>query len=946
MKKFYTVFLMALVALLTAPAMSATITITLQAERAGEAEWSQSSYSGYTPLEAGDNVIELQDDWGYYYVYIKPADGFRLDEIQTITGNSNLEYGSPYDYNSTYLNDSDDGNVYKVITSNPDDSRTSSVTLKIEGDASKVRFRRKDIPTDLYPEAGDNIVKFNPATELPLRFFFSDNPFPSFTLDGEKVAPTSGSYYDVRPTDGQTIAISTEWPDEDVAVRINVPEGCEDMIKKVSVFENYTLTKVDYLLNQDFTIKCGKELRIEADDNNFVINTVKANGEKLYRGGDSWSGYYYSVFVGADPVTIDFDATVKQVLKFYLNVEADGLALYDTNYGYNYQPLMAGNNEVVPKENSWGYQQVYVKSATSDYKLVRIYSESVKEDGSPKYLYEIGKSSDYINFSPEAGMLNEVLKVELMNLEEARTAVAHITVTDDPSKVYTHTRGGKEFDMSGCVAGEVFDVKFIPEDEAKFVFGGDEIPLASVKLNGEVVAGQGASSITRELTLKDGDEVTITANFADVDVPVTITIPEKAAGAVKSVMTGMVNYDCTEAVDFKLNEPFTIKAGRFVKIDLDEDNFKVKGKTLDGEYWGSSTFFLGEVEAVNVDIDASPIEPIHFTVNVTDPSHITILQGEYSGPQLKLTGTTNALEVPEKEPAIRIEATQGNAIKSITDANGNEPERYNSWGGDAYRVNEGDVFNIETVVIEYDGKWGFWIDDMSTVQTGMHEYGYPLDPWWAPNGGDHDFNTEAGYKFVPCASALNEKYVMQIYPKTTDAHFYFGDREYQIYYGYFYVDEVYPHNGDIFRLYAKEPGRFDITFALEGDEAEELGKEIKVATDIINDRPDWQAGFTKVFEGAQVDITAPADRMVSVTVDGTSLQPNEEGKYSFVTTANHEVKISSSSAIEGLEADAAVEDGAVYNLLGVKVLDKASASDLKALPAGVYLMNGKKIVVK
>lgn len=50
------------------------------------------------------------------------------------------------------------------------------------------------------------------------------------------------------------------------------------------------------------------------------------------------------------------------------------------------------------------------------------------------------------------------------------------------------------------------------------------------------------------------------------------------------------------------------------------------------------------------------------------------------------------------------------------------------------------------------------------------------------------------------------------------------------------------------------------------------------------------------------------------------------------------------TGVEGLAADAAV--GNVYSVTGICVLRDAKAADLNALPKGVYILNGKKIVVR
>ena len=50
------------------------------------------------------------------------------------------------------------------------------------------------------------------------------------------------------------------------------------------------------------------------------------------------------------------------------------------------------------------------------------------------------------------------------------------------------------------------------------------------------------------------------------------------------------------------------------------------------------------------------------------------------------------------------------------------------------------------------------------------------------------------------------------------------------------------------------------------------------------------------------------------------------------------------SGIEGVDAESGLFT--VYNLQGILVLRDASADELKALPAGIYIVNGKKVALK
>ena len=85
---------------------------------------------------------------------------------------------------------------------------------------------------------------------------------------------------------------------------------------------------------------------------------------------------------------------------------------------------------------------------------------------------------------------------------------------------------------------------------------------------------------------------------------------------------------------------------------------------------------------------------------------------------------------------------------------------------------------------------------------------------------------------------------------------------------------------------------------------------------------------------------------IKVTVGDKEIEP-VEGAYTFETEADTNVKVTTStpSGIDNILNDAnATAD--VYNLQGICVRRAATAADVKALPAGIYIVNGAKVAVK
>ena len=69
--------------------------------------------------------------------------------------------------------------------------------------------------------------------------------------------------------------------------------------------------------------------------------------------------------------------------------------------------------------------------------------------------------------------------------------------------------------------------------------------------------------------------------------------------------------------------------------------------------------------------------------------------------------------------------------------------------------------------------------------------------------------------------------------------------------------------------------------------------------------------------------------------------------YEIVLDKAAEIKVSDTeSAITGIETDINASSTDVYNLQGIRVLTAPTQAEINALPAGLYIQKGKKIVVK
>ena len=75
-----------------------------------------------------------------------------------------------------------------------------------------------------------------------------------------------------------------------------------------------------------------------------------------------------------------------------------------------------------------------------------------------------------------------------------------------------------------------------------------------------------------------------------------------------------------------------------------------------------------------------------------------------------------------------------------------------------------------------------------------------------------------------------------------------------------------------------------------------------------------------------------------------------ENGFSETTDINSDITINVTvnvvTGIDGVTNDDSTVRGAVYNLQGVRVAESSDAETLRRLPAGVYIVKGKKFVVR
>ena len=532
----------------------------------------------------------------------------------------------------------------------------------------------------------------------------------------------------------------------------------------------------------------------------------------------------------------------------------------------------------------------------------------------------------YLNISDSWN--GTVFTIKSFSFDDLRTASCKIYV-DDASKVSVTRSTYSDIEL----ANGVNVVKFIPDgsnNETPLNIRGTGA-LYKVKLNGEE---QEASYNNYYITPANGDSITILANYPDVDVPVHFIAGNEAS---KGFITE-VTVD-GEAVTNWADDNFTVKLGSTVGYKGNQSDYKFDSLfvgTTKSTYLSSSgaTFFVGSTtEDYTVKYYAHKYATYDITINIDHPERVTLYKGySYSNNPISLVAGENTVSLTEQVTGISFKVNAGCWIESFVDAEGNEYK--NTSSSSLINTSAGKVFTITTGEVDRQLHAEFYIDDPSA----------------SPHGGNVTFAADGSNRSTPLIFQGGGGVLAQSGYNllTFDASF---DNPVQVsFWGpdantiFFYINNVKQEastsfnftlaDGDVLKAYLlAEPQTYTVTFAAK----EGTGY-----------------GFADVVRDVIVpveDVTAPlsvlTDTKISFKLTGTTqvtandkvLVAGDEGVYSL--SINENTTILAGGETTAVENAGAAQNNNVYTLQGVLLLKDVTEAEVKALPAGMYIINGK-----
>lgn len=360
MKKFY-LFLIMLLSVI-APQAADAFSITLNVDDASRINV---FLNGYKDVVNGDNVFEVKDG---DYLSITTQNNAGL--VSVMNGDKAVKLDSYSSFNLKLTESEYAGAKLMIKTATLDEMRTASCTVTVD-DPSKVTLRLSRTFTTVQLKSGENEVKFIPGTESTFTISPQSQETPLYKVTHNSVAAEAdwGSYTLKNVANGDVIDIQANYPDIDCAVKFNVNAEGVGFIKSVTVNGN----EVTNYLDDNFTVKCGSNISITRNSEDYKLESFKVNGE------DKTGDFYdesYDFFV-TDAAT--FDITAKKYATFKATVDIDDVSHATVYNGYSYYgnafDLKNGKNEIEVSEKQTlislvakdGYYFTSVNDGTKEY---------------------------------------------------------------------------------------------------------------------------------------------------------------------------------------------------------------------------------------------------------------------------------------------------------------------------------------------------------------------------------------------------------------------------------------------------------------------------------------------------------------------------------------------------------------------------------------------------
>ena len=568
----------------------------------------------------------------------------------------------------------------------------------------------------------------------------------------------------------------------------------------------------------------------------------------------------------------------------------------------NYVP-MEGEVQAVNELDVAEY--AYIEVAAKDgYKMKSVTDDSGNAVG---YLYSTWSITIYP--SNESAVYN----VTTLTMEEYRDCSCFITV--DVADNVTVQRNGTWTYVDNLKNGDRVEVFFNQAEELPlYISSTTGKSLYEVKQNGVKVEG---SSI--RVSPAKGDEIVITSQYPDKDCQITFDLPEGCEDFFTSVKAE------DREMGSKYYEGFTMKAGENLYLTGNLTDYKFNSMTIGSE---TINYFNGRTQALITDdtkivVNVAKYKTLNATISIDNTNAATVLTNQYDTTSgLVLANGENAVEISETITQLFMKPNTGYYVTKLTVNDEDVLESSYVSYNKMYQINvtDGMKVAIETAKITYDNKMVVYVN---------------VDPakmvYYSFTNTDHEeYTLKQGYNTIEFSKTQNP-FMWSWYDNGNDGLVYINDVLTQpTYENSASFQDKQMKDGDVVKLFIHETTEKNYNVTFEGDTQDAV-----IIKDIIT--PVESAEAQTVLPGTRFTFQAAEGKNIVVTANDVEVDP-ADGVFTFDVTADTQFKVTANTA-DGVNTVSSQNARAIYNLQGVRM-------NGKNLPAGMYIINGKSVMVK
>lgn len=596
---------------------------------------------------------------------------------------------------------------------------------------------------------------------------------------------------------------------------------------------------------------------------------------------------------------------VASAAKITLNIDDPSRIALSVDYEPYAGELVAGDNEI---------ESFYISIEATEGNILE---EVIWEGGSYSITVE-GNKASFGTYSEGAKYYVKTSTADAYYTASVNVSVdvaSAVTVAFDESKREVALTDGDN------------TIKYNPEKEKTLKIYSSvsaQVPLYMVTV-GDGTEGIDQKGNVYYIAMPCDETVNITSRFPDKECTVTFDFDEVSKDYVTKVTK-----DSTSGEELDISGgSVVVNAGTVLYIHANTDDYLLDKYLVDGiesDFSSPQRLIVRDAD-INISIRAVKYQEFNISLNVNIPAAITARYGSnlYPGDVIELTAGENIVTMNENRNSLLITPLDkvNYKIESAT-VNGNAVTPNYSGNYQFADLVANDKIEITVSEIVRDINAVIYLDNADA------------NMWTLKDASGNEIELVTGYNHIKICAEDNP-FSLAGYSSRTP-YVYANDEQITATGSLFSKSFKFSlSEGSVAKIFVSasaEPEYYELTFSEGGfDAVDVLADEIRPVTSRV--------GFETLAD-TKIELTPKENKSVKVSLDGTPLEA-ADGKYTFTVSKAHNIDITleGSSGIDNIDCEEAAPV-VIYNLQGIRM----DVSDVNALPAGLYIVNGVKTLVK